>query len=755
MPRRFDDGNPVSRKKIGFLSHEKLAGPVCFARIGETSVFPAIEFRRIMFVQTPLETVHADRAAVSRASRWAARLMLCTAFVATMFVATIVPARALLAQVDQLKLSSARVRAPSLNGAGEWLNTAGPIELSDMRGKFVVLDFWTYCCINCMHILPELKKAEQAYPNNLVVIGVHSAKFFTERDAANIREAIVRYDIEHPVVNDSNLVLWRRFGVSVWPTLVVIDPEGYVVATHQGEITFEAIDNYMKRNVGTFRRRGVLDETPLHFDLERSKLPETPLQYPGKVLADEASGRLFIADSNHNRIVVARLDGTLLDVIGSGAIGRSDGPYTAATFDHPQGIALSGSTLYVADTENHSIRKVDLVSKRVTTIAGTGSQSRTPVTRSSTRPTAVELSSPWDLLVAGDDLYIAMAGAHQIWSMPLDESRIGPVAGNGTEDIVDGPLLPRTLYQRGFASFAQPSGLASDGRWLFVADSEGSSIRAVPLVGNTNVATVVGTSNLPAERLFTFGDRDGPIKQALLQHPLAVVFLPRRLYVADTYNNKIKEIDFDKRTVSAIAGDFQPGNSDEPPRFDEPAGLSHAGGKLYVADTNNHRIRVIDLQQGNKVSTLEIRGLQPPSVQSNPAPVEIPGTKTIPFETASVRPVDSQLNLTVELALPAGWKLNPLAPMSYQIDVAERNGVLDPAVVGKPVTVAEPSNRLDIKVPTRNARGRENISVSLTFYYCREGAEALCRIGRVVWTGPVVLSESADAERLRLLHTLR
>ncbi len=494
----------------------------------------------------------------------------------------------------------------------EWINTAGPIQLNDLRGKFVLLDFWTYCCINCMHVLPELKKLEKAYPNELVVIGVHSAKFETEKETRNITEAVLRYHVEHPVVNDSKMLLWRRFGVQSWPSLVLIDPQGYAVWGRSGEATFEQLDEVIKKALPFYKRNKLLDPKPLAMDLEAGRAPITPLRFPGKVLADESGGRLFIADSNHNRIVVTRLDGSLIEVIGAGPIGRTDGDYATARFQQPQGMAIDGETLYVADTENHLLRKVDLVRKQVTTLAGVGKQSRElPPMKRRSDPLKTALSSPWALWVHQADLYAAMAGPHQIWKMRLDGSGIEVYAGNGREDIVDGPLAPSRPYQTGFSSFAQPSGLASDGTWLYVADSEGSSIRAVPFNPRNEVKTVVGTSDLPGGRLFTFGDVDGPRSEVRMQHPLGVVYYQGKLYVADTYNNKIKVIDPADGATRTITGASEPGRSDDPARFDEPAGITAAAGKLFVADTNNHLIRVIDLQRDNKVSTLSIPELRP------------------------------------------------------------------------------------------------------------------------------------------------
>ena len=229
----------------------------------------------------------------------------------------------------------------------QWLNTSEPVRLADLKGKFVLLDFWTYCCINCIHILPELKKLERAYPNDLVVIGVHSAKFETEKGTKNIEEAILRYEIEHPVVNDHEHRIWSMFGARSWPTVALIDPEGKFVGKINGEIQAEQFHEILQKAIPYYREQGLLDATPIKFDLLKDQQNPSPLKFPGKLLADEESDRLFIADSNNNRIVISSLEGELLDVIGTGAIGQTDGPYDAATFNKPQGMVLRGETLYV------------------------------------------------------------------------------------------------------------------------------------------------------------------------------------------------------------------------------------------------------------------------------------------------------------------------------------------------------------------------------------------------------------------------
>jgi thiol-disulfide isomerase/thioredoxin len=654
----------------------------------------------------------------------------------------------------------------ALAGGVDWINTGGPLDLKALKGKFVLLDFWTYCCINCMHILPELKKLESQYPNQLVVIGVHSAKFETEEDTKNITDAVMRYEIAHPVVNDARHTIWNRFGVESWPTAILIDPEGNAVYGTRGEFKADVFGSVIKSALAYYRKKGTLDETPLRFDLAAYRSRPTPLRFPGKVLADEATDRLFISDSSHNRIVATRLDGTLVVTIGAGSVGAADGDFDSATFNHPQGMALAGETLYVADTENHLLRKVDLASKKVATIAGldprkAGNRGAVAMLRrwSVGQPRKIEISSPWALWIHDKNLYIAMAGPHQIWKMPLDESKIGPYAGNGREDIVDGPLLPREPYEEGFASFAQPSGLTSDGKWLYVADSEGSSIRAVPYDHTKQVLTVVGTSRLPFGRLFTFGDADGEGDNVRLQHCLGVAWYDGQLYVADTYNNKIKVVDPTKASSRTIAGTGRPGHDDAPATFDEPAGISAAGGKLYVADTNNHLVRVIDLKNNNAVTTLAIKGLEPPKLSRPDGEAGPAGTaddesgKQIDVPRTTIKAAGGKLRLAFNLVLPAGYKINPLAPMRYRVQAVGDAGPIDRSVIGavsigKPgagkfVKLDKPARQFEITVPVKSKTGEDRLRASLDYFYCQEGSEGVCKAGRATWNVPVKLADDA------------
>ena len=490
-------------------------------------------------------------------------------------------------------MSDARVRAPDFTGGVEWFNVPGPLSLKDLRGKVVLLDFWTYGCINCMHILPDLRRLEEKYRAELVVVGVHSAKFTNERKSDNIRRILVRYDIDHPVVNDANFAIWKAYGARAWPTQVLIDPEGYVVATASGEGKAEAFDQAIQAVIHVFDEQGAIRRDPIPASLERDRLRTSDLAFPGKVIADEFARRLFIADSNHHRVLVADLDGRVTSVIGTGVVGWVDGAFDAAAFYRPQGLALDGDVLYVADTENHVVRAVDLASQQVRTVAGIGRQAGWGESGGLSLETP--LNSPWDVAVVGSLLFVAMAGSHQIWILDLVRSLAIPYAGSGREARVDGSIDE--------AAFAQPSGLAASGSTLFVADSESNIIRAIRLPPTNDVRTIAGGD------LFDFGHRDGPGPQARFQHPLGLAWARDMLFVADTYNHRIRTVDPITGAVDTFAGHGEEGKDDgraSAARFYEPGGISATSTALYVADTNNHAIRVIPLDAG-PTRTVSIR----------------------------------------------------------------------------------------------------------------------------------------------------
>jgi thiol-disulfide isomerase/thioredoxin len=621
-----------------------------------------------------------------------------------------------------------RIRAPELSGHHGWLNTDKPLSLAALRGKVVLLDFWTYGCINCMHIIPDLKRLEHKYSNELVVIGVHSAKYENEKSEENIRRIILRYELEHPVVNDADFAIWQSYGVNAWPTQVLIDPDGYIAGGISGEGNYDVLDRTIGQLVAEFRKKGKLNETPLKLALERAKIGDLPLAFPGKVLADAKSDRLFIADSNHNRIVVTKLDGTLIETIGAGSRGMAGGSFDTATFFRPQGMALDGERLYVADTENHLIRLVDLKARAVQTIAGTGRQS---LQRDAAGPAlSVALSSPWDLQLVGRTLFIAMAGPHQIWKLDLEKQQISTFAGSGREGNTDGSLSE--------AAFAQPSGLAVLGNTLYVADPEGNIIRGINLSSGTVRTLAGGTRDL-----FDFGDRDGRGEHARLQHPLGLAVYRNELLIADTYNHKVKELDVQSRMVETFVGTGKPGQADGvAASLYEPGGLSVAADKLYVADTNNHAIRVVDLRT-KETKTLQIRGLQPPVLnQASSSNADIaPNAEEIKLAPQKVRVGEAVLSIDVEL--PVGYHLNPTAPQRYKVSV--ENGAQSLVIDQQNASRTTKALQLPIRIPVHASGGAAELRASFTLVYCREDNTGTCRIKTLVWHAPIEVVGDANA----------
>lgn len=475
--------------------------------------------------------------------------------------------------------------APEFPAGLTWWNVDHPLRLGDeLRGQVVILDFWTYCCINCMHVLPDLEWLEQTYAHEPVtIIGVHSNKYTNEGDPANVRQAILRYGITHPVVVDTAHQIWNNFGVNAWPTLVVIDSTGHVAAVAPGEGHREELDTFVSTLLARGRAEGTLAAGPIATTPEAPPHPSSGLLYPGKVLADERRRQLFIADSDHHRILITDWNGEVLAYLGNGKRGLVNGPYGDAQFNNPQGMALIDRDLYIADTDNHALRRANLDTFHVDTVLGTGEIGYDR--RGGHPPQQQTLNSPWDVVFLDGLLYIAMAGLHQIWAYDPLGGLARAVIGTGRENITDNPA-PR-------AALAQPSGLAAANGVLYFADSETSAIRQYD-PRTQQVSTLVGKG------LFTFGDIDGRTTDALLQHPLGVAATEHSLIVADTYNHKIRKIDLRTGMVNTMAGTGAPGTGMPGGILGlyEPGGISVAGNDLFIADTNNHRIIHCRLETG-------------------------------------------------------------------------------------------------------------------------------------------------------------
>jgi DNA-binding beta-propeller fold protein YncE len=428
-------------------------------------------------------------------------------------------------------------------------------------------------------VLPQLRELESRYGNALVVVGVHSGKYTAERETTRIRDASIRLGAMHPTINDRQFRLWRAYAVRAWPTLVAIDPRGYVVGMQAGEFTADALAPFIERVIAGAREAGDLREGPVHFAAETPTVATGTLAYPGKVAVN--GRRIAIADSAHHRVLIGTLDdaGTAMRVqhaVGGSSRGYRDGDVAAAMFDNPQGLVFHGEHLYVADAGNHVIRRLSLTSGAASTLAGTGRQLRSAVDEAKGA-----LSSPWDLAVAGDTLYVAMAGIHQLWTVSLATGRAEVFAGSGAEELHDASHAD--------AALAQPMGLVVAGDDLFFTDAESSAVRRADRDPAGGVRTIVGTG------LFDFGDVDGEGDEVRMQHQQGIARTPDgRLLVCDSYNDALKWVDpVTRRAESWVRG------------LHEPAGLALGERHAYVADTNAHRIAVVSLASG-EVTTLAI-----------------------------------------------------------------------------------------------------------------------------------------------------
>jgi hypothetical protein len=408
-----------------------------------------------------------------------------------------------------------------------------------------------------------LRELEERFAEELVVVGVHSGKFIAERDTARIADAARRLGVRHPVVNDRQFRIWRSYAVRAWPTIVVIDPQGYVLGMHAGEFTTAMVAPTLEQIIADAGAALTRSAGANEVDAQAPR----SLRYPGKVAV--AGNRLAIADSGNNRIVLAELAGgraKVTRVLGAGR-GFRDG--AEPLFDYPQGVAFDGGSLLVADSFNHAIREIELSTGATSTIAGTGKQLRT-----SADQRAGALSSPWDIARTGDEIAIAMAGNHRLYMLDRRTGAAHAFAGSGAEEIHDGALAT--------AALAQPMGLCTDDGTIYFADAESSAIRIADAAPEGNVSTLVGTG------LFDFGDVDGEGATVRLQHPQGIVRTPDgRLLIVDSYNDALKWLEPATRRVTTWVRGLH-----------EPGGAAVGAGVVYVADTNAHRIAVVSLASG-------------------------------------------------------------------------------------------------------------------------------------------------------------
>ncbi|MEV4415487.1 NHL domain-containing thioredoxin family protein [Catellatospora sp. NPDC049609] len=598
--------------------------------------------------------------------------------------------------------TTARVRAPELRGRG-WLNTGGRnLSLADLRGRIVILDFWTFCCINCLHVLDELRPLEEKYGDVLVVIGVHSPKFEHERDAEALAAAVERYGVEHPVLDDPEMLMWQQYAAKAWPTLSVVDPEGYVVASMAGEGHAEGLRRLLDQLIAEHEAKGTLRRGEGPF------VPPPPsdtlLRFPGKALP-LPDGSVLVSDSARHGLALLDADlGTVTARVGSGVRGRADGPAGQASFSEPQGLcalppdvaALVGYDVVVADTVNHLLRGVRLADLNVSTVAGTGRQWRSSLDDHAHDARAMDLSSPWDVAWFDGKVVVAMAGTHTLWWFDPVKRTVGLYAGTTVEALRDGALDQVWM--------AQPSGLSAspDGRRLWLADSETSALRWIE---DGQMHTAVG------QGLFDFGHVDGPADQALLQHPLGVCALPDgSVLVADTYNGAIR------RWQDGVVSTVDTG-------FAEPSDIVlDAGGNAIVVESAAHRlVRLAPSATAGLVDAGRHKVERPPSQLA-------PGTVTLDviFTPAPGQKLDRSFGDPTRLEVSASPAELLLEGAGVTTDLSRRL-VLNPAVPRGVLQVVAQAATCDADVE-----------------------HAACHLTRQDWGVPIVVAADG-ADRLPLI----
>jgi thiol-disulfide isomerase/thioredoxin len=596
------------------------------------------------------------------------------------------------------------VRAPELAG-DVWLNTGGrPLKLAELRGRVVLLDFWTSGCVNCLHVLDELRPLEAEFADVLVTIGVHSPKFLHEGEAAAIASAVRRYEVHHPVLNDPEMTTWSQYAVKAWPTLVIVDPEGYVVHVAAGEGHGEALrqviaDLVMKHDAkGTLRRGG-----NLYVPAEEQR---NELRFPSKAV-QTAEGRILVADTGNHSIVEFASDGeTVIRRFGSGERGSADGAFDRASFTEPAGIVLLpndiaqrvGYHAVVADTAGHLLRGLDLNVGKVSTVAGTSKQWRNgPDTGNALD---VDLTSPWDVVwwAPAGGIVVAMAGNHTLSLFDPLTGQIRRFAGMTVEGLRDG------LVDEAF--FAQTSGFAATPEKLWLADAETSALRWIEPDGEGfAVHTAVGVD------LFSFGHSDGRAESALLQHPLGVAVLDDgTIAVADTYNGAIRRYDPLTREVSTIATGLA-----------EPSGLLLHEGVLLVVESAGHRLVPVQLGASTSVSGDAHAVRRPPTILT-------PG----------------ELDFSVVFTPPPGEKLDDRYGPSTRLEIR----------ASPPELLAEGTGvGTDLTRRIRLAEGFTEgvLQVVAQAASCDNGAEhPVCRVTRQDWGVPVRVSSDGEGA-LRLV----
>lgn len=591
----------------------------------------------------------------------------------------------------------------------QWLNVTKPLEISDLKGRVILLDFWTYACVNCAQTLQEIKKLEEQFGSKLTVIGVHSGKFDNEKNLAQIKKAIIRNDITHPVINDSKSRIWNSFDVKAWPTLILINPRGEVEKTYSGESEIIAVKRGIKKLIAQYKYE--LNREALPIVLEKNSVEGNVLKFPTKIeysadfsYKSRHLPALFISNTGKNEILVTSLSGDAIVKIGSGEADLKDGSFDTASFNAPQGLLYRAGKLYVADTGNHALREIDFKNNKVTTLIGSAQRGEALSDKQILEARSFDLASPTDIefFPNYENIVIANSGTHQILTYGVNKGTISAIAGNAFEGITDGKYPDNEL--------AQTSDMSVYNKKLYFLDSESSSLRV--LDENGEVKTLIGKG------LFKFGNKNGGKEDALMQHPLGLMVDDTGAYISDSFNHVIRKYDLNSGQIYNLVGSSRKSGdnlgSSANTEFNQPEGIISVLNNFYVADTNNNRIVV--LSRGNFSSSL---------LEAMP-PLKLPKEGLLQYLPNLTKSADlavkSDVEIKLKIDLKKGWKINEMGPSFINLleAVDDRQANL--------VTVfdwQEIKNK-ELKLPKLSAK--KKYILQGVVYYCEDKANALCYI---------------------------
>lgn len=593
----------------------------------------------------------------------------------------------------------------------EWLNVVRPLEMSDLKDRIILLDFWTYACVNCTQTIQEIKKFEEQFGSKITVIGVHSGKFDNEKNLTQIRKAIIRNDITHPVINDAKMRIWNSFKIPAWPSLVLIDPHGNVVKTYVGEAGIFGAKVGIKKLIAEYK-----------YELNRDSLPIAPekysidgniLSFPTKIeYAADFSYKsrhlpvLFIANTGKNEILVTSLTGDVITKIGSGAADLKDGSFENAAFKAPQGLLYRAGKLYVADTGNHALREIDFKSSEVTTLIGSGQRGEAFDAKQTLEANSFDLASPTDIefFPNPENIVIANSGAHQILTYNIAKDTISVLAGSGFEGIVDGKYPNNQL--------AQTADMAAYNHKLYFLDSETSSLRMMDESGA--VKTLIG------QDLFKFGNKNGGKSEALMQHPLGLMVDDTGAYISDSFNHTIRKYDFAAAKILNFVGSAKNNDGGDnlgaaaATEFNQPEGIVSVLNNFYVADTNNNRIVVIN--RGTLKSAL-LDVMLPLKMPKEGFLEYLPNLKKLP-EVA----VKSETEISLRVDLKKGWKINDLGPSFINLLQVVKD---DQANL---VATFDWQNIKDREMKLPKLSDSKKYLLQGVIYYCQDKSNALCYV---------------------------